>query len=137
MGYKVKRRGKVEGWESAPKDPAAVNQKRLLTIPYYPSISEKRGRILGRFDFCVSFRPIVKLHAYIGQTGNSFSTRLAQHRSALRLLYPQNSAVAEHAIEESHNIDWESSKVVDKKDFYFKGLFLEAWHNKSNSSMAW
>ena len=60
---------------------------------------------------------------YIDQNGNSFSTRLAQHRSALRLLYPQKSAVAEHAIEEPNNIDWKSSKGIGKEDFILRDYF--------------
>lgn len=163
-GYPLNFIHKNSYCENVPKDPASLDHRRMVTIPYYPSISEKIGRILGRFDFRVSFKPITKMQTilstakdpiepnlrrgvvyqipcgscprvYIGQTGNSFITRLGQHRSALRLSYPQKSAVAEHAIEESHNIDWESAKVIDKEDFYFKRLFLEAWHCKRHNSM--
>ena len=163
-GYPLNFIHKNSYCENVRKDPASLDHRRMVTIPYYPSILEKIGRIRGRFDFCVSFKPTAKIQTllstakdsiepnhrrgvvyripcgscprvYIGQTGNSFNTRLGQHRSALRLCYPQKSAVAEHAIEESHDIDWKSAKVIEKEEFYFKRLFLEAWHCKRHNSM--
>ena len=56
---------------------------------------------------------------YIGQIDNSFATRLNQHCLALRLLHPQRLQVAEHAILESHSIDWEFAKFNDDKQFHF------------------
>ena len=72
---------------------------------------------------------------YIGQTGNSFSTRLAEHRAAHRLCHPQKSAVVEHAFNDDHAIDWGSASVIDKETVYFKRLFLEAWHSKRVDAM--
>ena len=67
---------------------------------------------------------------YIGQTGNNFETRLNQHRSALRLVHPEKSALAEHAFKEDHQIDWRSAEIICREANYRKRLFLEAWHSK-------
>ena len=51
--------------------------------------------------------------AYIGQTARIFDQRLKEHKRALTSGNPAQSAVAEHAMEEMHAIDWEKAQVVD------------------------
>ena len=50
--------------------------------------------------------------SYVGQTGNSLRTRVEQHRAALRLVHPEKSALAEHAIQANHQIDWNSATIL-------------------------
>ena len=40
----------------------------------------------------------------------------------------QQSAVAEHATNEMHDIDWEKAEVVDCHPHYRQRCALEAWH---------
>ena len=70
--------------------------------------------------------------SYTGQTGNSLQTRLKQHQAAVRLIQPNKSALAEHAIEEGHSVDWSSAEIVCHEKNYHERLFLEAWHAKRN-----
>ena len=41
------------------------------------------------------------------------------------------SAVAEHAAEESHDIDWEGATVMDIQQQYHQRCLLESWHIRS------
>ena len=52
---------------------------------------------------------------YIGQTGNSLWTSLQQHRAAFRLAQKEMSALAEHAIDNDHRIDWAQAKVISRQ----------------------
>ena len=53
----------------------------------------------------------------VGQTGPN--NRLKEHRRS----YYMTSAVAEHALETNHDIDWSSAKVVDtSKGSIFRSL---------------
>ena len=49
--------------------------------------------------------------------------------SALRHL--AQSAVAEHAAQESHDIDWEGATVMDVQQQYHRRCLLESWHIRS------
>ena len=64
---------------------------------------------------------------YVGQTGNSLHTRLKQHQAACRLLQPEKSALAQHAIDEGHRIDWSKAKVVERATNWRQRLFKEAF----------
>ena len=57
---------------------------------------------------------------YIGQTGRTLDHRLKEHRRALVSGNVQQSAVAEHASNEIHNIDCHPH--------YRQRCVLEAWH---------
>ncbi len=50
---------------------------------------------------------------YIGLTGWMLEHRLKEHHRALKLLDTNTSAVAQHAIQQFHHIDWENAKIVD------------------------
>ena len=65
---------------------------------------------------------------YIGQTGRTLDHRLKEHRRALISGNVQQSAVAEHATNEMHDIDWEKAEVVDCHPHYRQRCVLEAWH---------
>ena len=65
---------------------------------------------------------------YIGQTGRTLDHRLKEHRRALISGNVQQSAVAEHATNEMHDIDWEKAEVVDCHPHYRQRCALEVWH---------
>ncbi len=63
---------------------------------------------------------------YIGQTGPNLQYRVKkkkQHQSALKLMNTNLSAVAQHAIDKDHEINWENAKVVDNQKDLNKVLF--------------
>ena len=139
-----------------------INKK--ICIPYVDKVSESLCKLLSRYDIGVYHQPICKVKdffrlpkdevdvhlktgvvysipcgdcdkTYIGQTGNSFSTRLNQHKSALRLLHPEKSALAEHAITKDHQINWDMANIICQEKNYKKRLFLEAWHSNKNNCL--
>ena len=65
---------------------------------------------------------------YIGQTGRTLEHRLKEHKRALTSGNVSQSAVAEHAMDESHTIKWEEAEVVNHHPFYRQRCALEAWH---------
>ena len=49
---------------------------------------------------------------YIGQTGRTLQHRVAEHKRSLTTADSNTSAVAEHAMERNHNIDWKGARVI-------------------------
>ena len=68
---------------------------------------------------------------YVGQTGRTLAQRLKEHKRALVSGHLAQSAVAEHAAEESHDIDWEGATVMDVQQQYHQRCLLESWHIRS------
>ena len=50
---------------------------------------------------------------YIGETGRTLDTRLKEHKAACRQGAFERSAVAEHAWQPGHAIDWENVEIMD------------------------
>ena len=51
-----------------------------------------------------------------------------EHKRALTSGNVSQSAVAEHAMDESHTIKWEEAEVVNHHPLYRQRCALEAWH---------
>ena len=68
--------------------------------------------------------------SYIGETGRTLQLqlRIKEHRRALTNGDPCMSALAEHAINNHHNIAWEDAIVVDADPHMYRRQTLEAWH---------
>jgi predicted GIY-YIG superfamily endonuclease len=49
---------------------------------------------------------------YIGMTGRSVKQRITEHERDLRLKHPDRSAVAEHALEHKHTIQFDQAEVI-------------------------
>ena len=128
------------------------------------TVSKNRlGRIVKKFDLKVYFNPSRKLSAalhapkdrpsrektkgvvykipckdcdqcYIGQTGNSFDTRIKQHKAALRLMQEEKSAVASHALSLGHRVGWEEAEILTQQSNYRKRLFSETWHIEKSAN---
>ena len=66
---------------------------------------------------------------YIGQTGRTLEHRVKEHRRALTLAdtFFNTSAVAEHAMNHSHEILWAQAKVVDHQPDQRQRCLLESW----------
>ena len=149
---------------SRKNDKSPPRNKNRISLPYVAGISEQIGSVLNHFNLKSAFKPCNKIKdffklpkdnvekesirgivysipcadcdkVYVGQTGNSFKTRIGQHRSALRLLHPEKSALAEHSILHKHQIGWDNAKVLEKESNYNKRLFLEAYHSRKVNSL--
>ena len=139
-----------------------MNAYNRVILPYVKGCSERLSRILRKHDVGVSFKPFNKLRSifgrqkdpiepdqvlgvvyevpcsdcdrtYIGQTGNSLRTRLNQHRAAFRLAQKEKSALAEHAIDNDHRIDWAQAKILSRQDRWHRRLFEEAFATNQRS----
>ena len=54
--------------------------------------------------------------------------RLKEHKRALKSGNTAQSGVAEHAVEQMHEINWKKAEVVDSHPYYHERCVLEAWH---------
>ena len=71
----------------------------------------------------------------VGQTGRTLAQRLKEHKLALVSGHLAQSAVAEHAAQEPHDIDWEGATVTDVQQQYHQRCLLESWHIQSELNM--
>ena len=65
---------------------------------------------------------------YISQTGRTMEDHLKEHKRALTSGNTAQSGVAEHAVEQMHEINWKEAEVVDSHPYYRQRCVLEAWH---------
>ena len=114
----------------------------LVVIPYVAGMSEDIRRVCRKFNIRVVFKsgrtlrsmltkvkdtlPLGKQsnvvyripcscgQVYIGETKRRLETRLKEHRDACERGMMEKSAVAEHAWENHHPIDWEETTVLDR-----------------------
>ena len=63
---------------------------------------------------------------YIGETGRSLKTRRSEHISAVKHLNTKKSALAEHANNTGHSIDWSATSVVATEQKLQQRKWLEA-----------
>ena len=71
---------------------------------------------------------------YVGQACRTLNHRLKEHKRALTSGNLAQSAIAEHAAQESHVIDWKEAKVVDTHPRYHQRCALESWHIRSETT---
>ena len=134
----------------------------MVTLPYIRHLSETIQRILAPLRIRTCFRPrrtlrqtLVRLKdqtllqqqagviyripcgtcskVYIGQTGRTLEHRLKEHRRALASENTAQSAVAEHAVEQMHVINWNEAEVVACHPYYRQRCALEAWHIRTEA----
>ena len=135
-----------------------------MTLPYIRHLSESIRRILAPLGIRTCFRPHQTLRrtlvhlkdrvepdhragvvykipcrsctkVYIGQTGRTLEHRLKEHRRALVSGDVSLSAVAQHAVDEGHDIDWSSATVIDGHPNFHQRCALEEWHIRSQDSL--
>ena len=85
-----------------------------------------------------SCRPLIPCSNYekvsIGQTGRTLEHRMKEHRRALTSGNLAQSALAEHAADRGHAIDWGSAEVVDSHQQFHQRCLLESWHIRSQDT---
>ena len=116
--------------------------RATVTIPYIQDLSEPIKRILERLKVKVRLRPNKTLHqllvqpkdkvpmeqrtgvvysipcrycpkTYIGQSGRSLECRIKEHQRAVKYGDTNTSAIAEHAWQEQHYINWPAATILD------------------------
>ena len=79
---------------------------RILTKVKDPTPPEERPGVIYKIRcICGDF--------YVGETKRTLATRLKEHKAACRLGAFERSAVAEHAWQEGHEIDWNDVEILD------------------------
>ena len=127
------------GFSSSTKEP---KWKSTAVIPYVRGVSESLRRILTPLKVRVCFRPATTIKqllshpkdqipelqqsgvvyripcsnfpgiSYIGQTKRRLHQRIEEHKRAVRQADFNSSALAEHAWNHSHPVDWSNIKVL-------------------------
>ena len=65
---------------------------------------------------------------YVGQTSRQLSTRLKEHKRAVRSADFNASVLAEHAWNQHHLIDWDEATVLTSESNFHRRLTLESWY---------
>ena len=125
-----------------PDDEEPQEKPPLVVIPYVSGVSERIRKACEKFNLKVVFKsgptlrslltrvkdplPIEKLagvvyqipcqcgKVYVGETQRRLETRVKEHKDACSKGHAEKSAIAEHAWDQQHTIDWEDTKVLDK-----------------------
>ena len=66
--------------------------------------------------------------SYVGQSGRSLQHRMKEHKRAVSHGDTNASALAEHALGNGHEIDWENASILDHSDLFYPRLYLESWY---------
>ena len=66
--------------------------------------------------------------SYIGESCRCLEVRIGEHKRYVKKGKVGRSAGAEHAVLESHAIDWESASVIDMSRKYWPWRVEEALH---------
>ncbi|XP_049267386.1 uncharacterized protein LOC125756556 [Rhipicephalus sanguineus] len=141
-----------------PNDSQQHNDKgrrKRIPVPYVPGISGL-SRILRGYEVDVAHVPTRKLRqavgkvkdkldkekfpgvvyripcadcnqVYIGETGD-FGKRIKQHSYDVKTKHVATNALAEYAVSTSHDIDWDSAKIIGKEKDKSARLHLESLH---------
>lgn len=142
-GYPKSMLNSVERQLSQPPRPDRVLPKKRAAIPYVPGVSEGLARVLRHYDVQVAHVPTQKLRhrlvnvkdklqkekfpgvvyripckdcdsVYIGETGN-FEQRIKQHVNDVNKKKVSSNALAEHAENLSHHIDFDNATILEKE----------------------
>ena len=135
--------GLVKPTQKKNKDPEEDEEKPLTTavIPYSQGLSEQIRRVLRMYNIRTAFRSGTSLgkfltrvkdpvpledrpgaiykisclcgDSYIGETGRTTNKRVKEHKAACRLAHFEKSAVAEHAWQDGHIIEWDQVTILD------------------------
>ena len=138
-----------------------TEKPRYVSIPYYPGVSEKIDSLLRPLGLAVAHSAGYTLRdqlcgrlkdktprdqqkevvyrikceceeEYIGETGRPVATRVKEHRTALSKAQLEKSAVAEHAANSQHEIQWDEVEIIGRERHYRKRKLLESHLIKQN-----
>ncbi|XP_050528175.1 uncharacterized protein LOC126898277 [Daktulosphaira vitifoliae] len=128
-------------------------KKGTLILPYIQGITDRISRIAQKFKLRTVFKPNTvagsllrnpkdKLpemqtpgvyeipcscgKSYIGQTGRAIATRIKEHEKDVEYQRTEKSAVAEHAKNKGHDIQFDKVKILNKEPHFGKRMYKEA-----------
>nr|VZI32476.1 unnamed protein product [Spirometra erinaceieuropaei] len=130
-------------------------------LPYIKNVSEAMERIAGELGVGIAHRPTATMRSkimqvkdrldvgeqsgvvyqipcrdcprhYTGQTGRRLSSRITKHKRAVRRGDPL-SQIATHTLEEGHEFNFASTRIVARASNKTGRELLEAWVSSTNS----
>ena len=133
------------------------NPRSRVTILYIQGVSEAVTRILSDIDIQVHMKPFRTLRrilshpkdrildndksnvvykinccdcdaSYVGETKRALKTCVSEHHRAVENMDFSGSALAQHAWEHDHHIDWTSTCILGVESHYRSRLSREAIH---------
>ena len=135
------------------QDLDTADKPKILYVPYIQHITEPIQRVCRKLGVKIVFRTphtlrqqLVKLKTarpklkknviykvpcldctsvYIGETGRCLQVRLTEHKAAVKRGDRKN-AIATHAWDHNHRVNWEGAQVIQTEPFYWKRRVLEA-----------
>ena len=60
---------------------------------------------------------------------------IKEHKRAVVYGDTNVSALAEHALRNGHEIDWENASILDNSDLFYPRLYLDSWYIRQQSSV--
>ena len=136
-------------------------QNKRVVLPYIKNISELTARLLQPHGITVAHQPDATLRRivsqpksnppmleksnviykipckdcnkhYVGQTGRKLSTRLHEHKLAVKR-HDHLSLVSMHQDNYGHTFDWDNVEIMGQARQKKAREFLEAWYSSKNS----
>jgi hypothetical protein len=122
-------------------------------LPYIKQVTDRIGKLLEKNNIQPIYTPTTKIKqthitakdkrdplsaagvykipcscglAYIGTTKRSLKTRISEHRRNCRLAQTDKSAVAEHGLQDGHDIDFTETQLLANTRHYHARLNREA-----------
>ena len=65
---------------------------------------------------------------YVGQSGRTIVDRVKEHQRVVKNGDTNTLAVAEHAWQHQHRMDWSAAEVLHYSQHRFSRCMLESWH---------
>ena len=104
--------------------------KQHLVKPKVPVSPEKKSNVVYSVP-CKSYFAV-----YVGQTSQQLSTRLKEHKHAVKIADFNASVLAEHAWNQHHLIDWDEATILTSESNFNRRLTLESWYvHKSHQTL--
>ena len=140
----------------------SYNSFRYVSVPYIHGVSEKLSRIFSPFSIKIAHKPSNKIvssisklkdpiatfdkssiiyqipckncpNSYIGESGRELKIRLNEHKKDVSQ-YNMRSLVAQHVLENGHQMDWENTKVLNIQKNIKSRRVLESLYSKKHKS---
>ena len=94
-------------------------------LPFENNWSESKTQFLLNVVYCIPCKTCSKV--YVGQTSRLLATHLSEHKAAVKQAKIDVSAVAEHVWKLGHQVDFQSTSILDHKNNQFRRCALESW----------
>lgn len=140
------------------------SRQTKVVLPFIPHITPNIQKILKKYNILTVFRSSNKLNSiiklgkdpvnnsdlndvvykicckqcekiYIGQTKRTLKTRINEHKKDIDKINQANlNVISKHRIDNNHDFDWDTVKILDKEPNLQKRLISEMFHIHLNKN---